>query len=141
MQKLYNNAAQAWNHNFYWNGFVPASESKMPAELEELLTEAFGSVENFKNELVTKASVNSAAAGFGWFSMKANCQFIPPNGVNPWKDGKFPVFVLDVGSTPIILTTKPAQEASRRSAQSHRQPGQCPQIDQEIPGRIISPSY
>ena len=38
MQKLYNNAAQAWNHNFYWNGFVPASESKMPAELEELLT-------------------------------------------------------------------------------------------------------
>lgn len=97
MQKLYNNAAQAWNHNFYFGGFVPASESKMPAELEELLTEAFGSVEDFKKEFVTKG-VGQFGSGWVWLVLDHGKLAIvsTANGVNPWKNDQFPVFVLDV---------------------------------------------
>ena len=97
MKKLYNNAAQAWNHNLYWKEFVPAGSSKMPAELEAILAEAFGSVEEFKNQIVTKGV---GQFGSGWVWLVVNGQnlevYSTPNGDNPWKDDKFPVFGLDV---------------------------------------------
>ncbi|MBP7213468.1 MAG: superoxide dismutase [Anaerolineaceae bacterium] len=97
MKKLYNNAAQAWNHNLYWKEFVPAGTSKMPAELEEILVKAFGSVEEFKNQIVTKGV---GQFGSGWVWLVVNGQnlevYSTPNGDNPWKDDKFPVFGLDV---------------------------------------------
>ena len=97
MKKLYNNAAQAWNHNLYWKEFVPAGTSKMPAELEEILVKAFGSVAEFKNQIVTKGV---GQFGSGWVWLVVNGQdlevYSTPNGDNPWKDGKSPVFGLDV---------------------------------------------
>ena len=96
-KKLYNNAAQAWNHNLYWKEFVPAGTSKIPAELEEILVKAFGSVEEFKNQIVTKGV---GQFGSGWVWLVVNGQdlevYSTPNGDNPWKDGKSPVFGLDV---------------------------------------------
>lgn len=96
-KKLYNNAAQAWNHNLYWEEFVPVGESKMPAELEEKLVDAFGSVEDFKKEVVEKG-VGQFGSGWVWLVVDGEKLAIvaTPNGDNPWKDGKMPVFGLDV---------------------------------------------
>lgn len=96
-KKLYNNAAQAWNHNLYWEEFVPVGESKLPAELEKLLVEAFGSVEDFKKEIVNKG-VAQFGSGWVWLVVDGGKLAVvsTPNGDNPWKDGKFPVFGLDV---------------------------------------------
>ena len=97
LKKLYNNSAQAWNHNLYWAEFVAYGESKMPAELEGLLKEAFGSVEEFKNQIVTKG-VGQFGSGWVWLVVNGKSLevYATPNGDNPWKDGKSPVFGLDV---------------------------------------------
>lgn len=97
MKKLYNNAAQAWNHNLYWAQFVPYGESKMPAELAALLEDAFGTVEDFKIEMVAKG-VGQFGSGWVWLVVDSGKLAIvaTPNGDNPWKDGKFPVLGLDV---------------------------------------------
>lgn len=97
LKKLYNNAAQAWNHNLYWNQFAPVGQSHLPAELEELLKEAFGSVEDFKAQVVSKG-VGQFGSGWVWLVVDNGKLDIysTPNGDNPWKDGKFPVFGLDV---------------------------------------------
>lgn len=97
LKKLYNNAAQAWNHNLYWEEFVPAGQSKMPAELEEILTEAFGSVEEFKKKIV-EHGVARFGSGWVWLVLEDGKLDIysTPNGDNPWTEGKAPVFGLDV---------------------------------------------
>ena len=97
LKKLYNNAAQAWNHNLYWNQFAPVGQSHLPAELEELLKEAFGSVEDFKAQVVSKG-VGQFGSGWVWLVVDNGKLDIysTPNGDNPWKDGKFPVLGLDV---------------------------------------------
>ena len=52
---IFNNAAQAWNHTFFFRMLTPAQQP-MPAKLAAKLTEAFGSVEAFKEQF-TKAAV------------------------------------------------------------------------------------
>ena len=97
MKKLYNNAAQAWNHNLYWKQFAPVGEGKLPAELEEKLKENFGSVEEFKKKIVEKGT---GLFGSGWVWLVVDGGkldiYSTPNGDNPWKDDKSPVFGLDV---------------------------------------------
>ena len=114
LKKLYNNAAQAWNHNLYWNQFAPVglpvilvsgwayppeAMASLAAQLsaEELLKEAFGSVEDFKAQMVTKG-VGQFGSGWVWLVVNNGKLDIysTPNGDNPWKDGKSPVLGLDV---------------------------------------------
>jgi Fe-Mn family superoxide dismutase len=97
MKKLYNNAAQAWNHNLYWKQFAPVGEGKLPAELEEKLKENFGSVEEFKKKIVEKGT-GQFGSGWVWLVVDGGKLDIysTPNGDNPWKDDKSPVFGLDV---------------------------------------------
>lgn len=97
MKKLYNNAAQAWNHNLYWKQFAPVGKGKMPAKLETLFKENFGSVEDFKKKMVEEG-VARFGSGWAWLVVDDGKLdvYSTPNGDNPWKDGKFPVFGLDV---------------------------------------------
>ncbi|MEL7625554.1 MAG: superoxide dismutase [Anaerolineaceae bacterium] len=96
-KKLYNNAAQAWNHNLYWEQFAPVGQSKIPAELEKMLQENFGSIQEFKKVMV-EAGVTRFGSGWAWLVLNNGKLEIysTPNGDNPWKDGKFPLIGLDV---------------------------------------------
>ena len=62
---LFNNAAQIWNHSFYWNCLRPNGGGDPPAEVAELLVRDFGSVEAFKEQFST-ASVTQFGSGWGW---------------------------------------------------------------------------
>ena len=97
MKKLYNNSAQAWNHNLYWEQFAPVGQGSMPAELEAMLKEAFGSVDEFKKKVV-ETGVGQFGSGWTWLVLKDGKLdvYSTPNGDNPWKDGNYPVFGLDV---------------------------------------------
>ena len=69
----------------------------MPAELEDLLKEYFESVEEFKNKMVAEG-VARFGSGWAWLVVDNGKLdvYSTPNGENPYKDGKFDVFGLDV---------------------------------------------
>lgn len=62
---IFNNAAQVWNHNFYWQSLRPQGGGEPPAELKRRLEEAFGSVAACKKELAT-ASASQFGSGWAW---------------------------------------------------------------------------
>jgi superoxide dismutase, Fe-Mn family len=62
---IFNNAAQAWNHAFYWRCMKPKGGGEPPANLKSLMETSFGSVEACKKELV-KAAVGQFGSGWAW---------------------------------------------------------------------------
>jgi Fe-Mn family superoxide dismutase len=60
---IFNNAAQSWNHTFYWRSLRPQGGGSPPAELREAIETSFGSLEACKREFIAAAS---AAFGSGW---------------------------------------------------------------------------
>ena len=62
---MFNNAAQVWNHNFYWQCLSPNGGGAPDGKLGEAITKAFGSFDAFKEEF-TKLSLGTFGSGWGW---------------------------------------------------------------------------
>ncbi|MDR0618531.1 MAG: superoxide dismutase [Bacteroidales bacterium] len=99
---LFNNAAQVWNHTFYWNCLQPAvkaGESNKPSdELLEAINAKWGSFENFKEEF-TKAAVGNFGSGWTWLvtDEKNELEIVSTsNADNPLRSDKEPLLVIDV---------------------------------------------
>ena len=60
---VFNNAAQVWNHTFYWNCLSPAGGGAPTGDLAEKIDIEFGSFESFKEKFTTSAATNF---GSGW---------------------------------------------------------------------------
>jgi Fe-Mn family superoxide dismutase len=60
---LFNNAAQVWNHTFYWNSMTPSGGGDPSGDLAKAIDASFGSASDFKQQLVDKAKGNF---GSGW---------------------------------------------------------------------------
>lgn len=69
---VFNNAAQIWNHTFYWNSLSPNGGGVPTGRVAELISNTFGNFENFQKEFNTKATT---LFGSGWAFLIAN-----PNG-------------------------------------------------------------
>ena len=62
--KLFNNAAQIWNHNFYWNSLAPMGQkNSLSPELSEQIKKDFGNLEELQKQLIEKGL---AQFGSGW---------------------------------------------------------------------------
>jgi Fe-Mn family superoxide dismutase len=61
--KIFNNAAQVWNHTFYWNSLAPNGGGKPKGKLGESIAAGFGSFEEFQKQF---AAVALGAFGSGW---------------------------------------------------------------------------
>jgi len=68
---LFNNAAQVWNHTFYWNGLSPNGGGAPSGALAEAINAAFGSFEGFQEEFNAKAAGNFGS-GWTWLVKKAD---------------------------------------------------------------------
>ncbi|MDG4574387.1 MAG: superoxide dismutase [Defluviicoccus sp.] len=62
---VFNNAAQVWNHTFYWNCMKPGGGGQPSAAVASALVSAFGSFEKFKEEF-KNACVTQFGSGWGW---------------------------------------------------------------------------
>ena len=64
---VFNNAAQIWNHTFYWNSLKPNGGGAPPAALAKLIERDFGSLDNLKKELAT-AATTQFGSGWAWLA-------------------------------------------------------------------------
>ncbi len=64
LAQVFNNAAQAWNHAFYWQSLTPTGDQP-PAELREKLHESFGEVDAFERQFLA-AATQHFGSGWAW---------------------------------------------------------------------------
>ncbi len=95
---IFNNAAQIWNHTFYWNGLSPNGGGAPTGALAEAIDKAFGSFDEFKQKFAASAAANF---GSGWTWLVKNgdggLEIVnTSNAANPMTDGKTPLLTVDV---------------------------------------------
>ncbi len=62
---IFNNAAQVWNHNFYWNSLKPKGGGQPSGKIKEMIDKSFGSYDAFKKELAN-AAITQFGSGWAW---------------------------------------------------------------------------
>jgi Fe-Mn family superoxide dismutase len=94
---IFNNAGQAWNHNFYWRSMRPSGGGEPPAALKRLMESSFGSVDACKNEL-SKAAVGEFGSGWAWLAQDGDkLKIIKTGNANsPLTLGAKPLLTIDV---------------------------------------------
>jgi superoxide dismutase, Fe-Mn family len=94
---LFNNAAQAWNHSFYWRCLKPGGGGEPPPALKQKMEAAYGSVEACKRQLVDSA-VTQFGSGWAWLVLEgAHLKVIKTgNADNPITQGLRPLLTIDV---------------------------------------------
>ena len=94
--KLFNNAAQAWNHDFYWKSLSPQALRPSAAMRRELERD-FGTYERFVDELSAAAN-GQFGSGWAWLVKKDGKLQVAatPNAETPIKDGIRCLLTLDV---------------------------------------------
>ena len=95
---LFNNAAQVWNHTFYWNCLKPNGGGEPTGALAEAISKKFGSFAAFKEEF-TKVSVGTFGSGWGWLVKNADGSvelMSTSNAGTPMTSGKVALLTCDV---------------------------------------------
>ena len=95
---IFNNAAQVWNHTFYWNSLSPQGGGAPTGKLAELINHTFGSYEKFK-EAFTQKAITNFGSGWTWLvkNKSGNLEIInTSNAANPMTDGHLPLITCDV---------------------------------------------
>ncbi|MFH1381632.1 MAG: Fe-Mn family superoxide dismutase [Chloroflexota bacterium] len=95
---IFNNAAQVWNHTFYWNCLAPQAGGEPTGELAQAITKTFGSFDQFK-EKFTNAAVTLFGSGWAWLVKNPDGTLAieaTSNAANPLKDGKKVLLTCDV---------------------------------------------
>ncbi|MBF0315512.1 MAG: superoxide dismutase [Oligoflexia bacterium] len=71
---IFNNAAQVWNHTFYWESLIPRASKKYDrpvGKLEQAINQSFGSFDAFK-EKFSQAAVSTFGSGWAWLVRNNN---------------------------------------------------------------------
>mmetsp|Transcript_65922 Transcript_65922/g.148769 ORF Transcript_65922/g.148769 Transcript_65922/m.148769 type:complete len:232 (-) Transcript_65922:171-866(-) len=96
-QGLFNNAAQSWNHAFYWECMKSGGGGKPSGKLAEMIDRDFGSFDDFKKEF---AVAGNTAFGSGWAWLNYDGKKLSVTKTigagNPITDGLTPVLTMDV---------------------------------------------
>lgn len=68
-QKIFNNAAQTWNHDFFWDSLAPNGGGTPPEPILKRIQTTFSSFENFRDKFV-EAAVGQFGSGWAWLVLK-----------------------------------------------------------------------
>lgn len=69
LQGVFNNAAQVWNHTFYWNSMRPDGGGEPKGQLANMIDNDFGSFSAFRDEF-TRAAADHFGSGWAWLVVK-----------------------------------------------------------------------
>ncbi|MDG4563121.1 MAG: superoxide dismutase [Candidatus Competibacter sp.] len=94
---IFNNAAQVWNHTFYWNSLKPKGGGKPTGALAEMIDKSFGGFEQFKAEFA-KAATGQFGSGWAWLVKDGDKLAVVKTGNadNPLVHGQKPLLTVDV---------------------------------------------
>jgi Fe-Mn family superoxide dismutase len=92
-----NNAAQIWNHTFYWRSMRPKGGGEPPAALRSRIDASFGSLEACKKELTT-AATTQFGSGWAWLVLEGDKLKVVKTGnaETPLTKGAKPLLTIDV---------------------------------------------
>lgn len=89
---VFNNAAQTWNHTFFWEGMAPGGGGEPSGKLGEAITKCFGSFDEFKSQF-SSAGATQFGSGWAWLIAKPDGSLEvekTPNAVCPMVEGASP---------------------------------------------------
>jgi Fe-Mn family superoxide dismutase len=95
---IFNNAAQVYNHTFYWNCLAPEAGGKPAGKLAEAIDETFGSFDKFKEQFSAKA-VGTFGSGWAWLvkNQDGRLEIVSTgNAETPLTKGQTPLLTCDV---------------------------------------------
>lgn len=107
---LFNNAAQVWNHTFYWNSLKPGGGGMPYGAIVEKIDSDFGSYENFAKAL-KEAAMGQFGSGWAWLILENGKLAIhkTSNADTPIAHGKKPLLCIDVWEHAYYLDYKNAR--------------------------------
>ncbi len=94
---IFNNAAQVWNHTFFWNSMKPAGGGAPTGDLAHQINHDFGSIDKFK-ERFRQAAVGQFGSGWAWLvADKGELKVVKTaNAATPITQGQIPLLTCDV---------------------------------------------
>lgn len=94
---IFNNAAQIWNHTFYWHSLSPKGGGAPTGAVADLITKSFGSFDAFK-EKFSQSAITNFGSGWTWLVKKGDGLEIvnTSNAGSPLKDGLQSLLTIDV---------------------------------------------
>ncbi|MDF5732042.1 MAG: superoxide dismutase [Rhizonema sp. PD38] len=94
---IFNNAAQVWNHTFYWHCMKKNGGGSPTGELAEKINASFGSLDEFKKQF-KEAGGTQFGSGYAWLVVdNGNLKVVKtPNAANPITSGHTPLLTADV---------------------------------------------
>jgi len=96
---LFNNAAQVWNHTFYWNCLAPGGAGNPTGDLAEAIQKQFGSIDQFRQQF-NQSAMSLFGSGWTWLVRRPDGTLAIENGANaktPIVDGAtVPLLACDV---------------------------------------------
>ena len=110
---IFNNAAQVWNHTFYWNCLSPKGGGEPTGDLADAITKGFGSFANFK-EKMTSAAVTQFGSGWAWLVRNPDGSLAveqTANASTPLRESKTPLLTVDVWEHAYYIDYRNARPA------------------------------
>jgi len=109
---VFNNAAQVWNHTFYWHSMAPNGGGTPTGALADKIDTDFGSFKGFKEAFKT-AGATQFGSGWAWLVLNNGKLEVvkTPNAELPLTDGKTPLLTMDVWEHAYYLDFQNARPA------------------------------
>jgi Fe-Mn family superoxide dismutase len=111
-QGIFNNAAQVWNHSFFWNCMKPGGGGAPTGDLAARIDKELGGFDKFKEEF-SNAAATQFGSGWAWLVEDNGTLKVTktPNAVDPLAEGQKPLLTLDVWEHAYYIDFRNARPA------------------------------